>query len=125
MNNQAVTVNRPLVGAIAAMLLAAAGGLSLFGTDGTLSMWSGACLKVGMVMAALWLALPSLTRRSEFGQTSWTTLFVTIGLALIVAWKKVPLKVVLPSLVAFVFVIRILGPRRASPTAPVHPKRDF
>jgi hypothetical protein len=124
MNNQAVTVNRSLVGIIAVVLLAGWGVMSLFESEGSLAMWAGACLKVGLVMAAFWLALPSLTRNSEFGQASWMSLIVAIGVALVVARTKVPLKIILPTLVAFVFVVRILGPRRNS-QAPTHPKRNF
>lgn len=125
MSNQTVTVNRSLVGAIAIVLLAMAGVLLGLGVDGTQGMWAGACLKVGLVVAALWLALPTLTSRSDFGQASWVTVAITMAAVIVIVWKKVPLQVILPTLGAFLFAVRILGPRRSQPGPPSHPKRDF
>ncbi|HEY4262985.1 MAG TPA: hypothetical protein VGM98_22685 [Schlesneria sp.] len=115
MNQQPVTINRTLVGCIALALLLAAGILVLSGADGSQGMWAGACLKVGLVMGAFWLALPSITRHEVLGRMTWGTLIVAIALALAVGRTKVPLRVVLPVAAAFFFMIRILGPRRAPP----------
>lgn len=115
MNQQPVTINRTLVGSIALVLLIVAGVLVLTGADGSQGMWAGACLKVGLVMGAFWLALPSITRHEVLGRMTWGTLIVAIGLALAVGRTKVPLKIVLPVAAAFFFMIRILGPRRAPP----------
>jgi hypothetical protein len=115
MNSQTVTVNRALVGVIGLALLIVSGVMTLMGADGSQEMWAGACLKVGLVMAALWLALPSITRNPVLAQASWVTLVGALALALIVARTRVPLKVVIPVLVAFVIAVRILGPRRTPP----------
>ncbi|MDB5343123.1 MAG: hypothetical protein JWP89_1500 [Schlesneria sp.] len=117
MNQQPVTINRTLVGSLALVLLIAAAVLVLTGADGSQGMWAGACLKVGLVMGAFWLALPSITRHEVLGRMTWGTLIVAIALALAVGRTKVPLKVVLPVAAAFFFMIRILGPRRAPPRA--------
>ena len=115
MSQQPVTINRTLVGSIALVLLIAAGILMIAGADGSQGMWAGACLKVGLVMGAFWLALPSITRHEVLGRATWGTLIVAIALALAVGRTKVPLKVVLPVAAAFFFMIRILGPRRTPP----------
>lgn len=124
MSNQTVSINRPLVGIIALVLLLAAGLLTGFGSEGVQGLWAGACLKVGLVMGAFWLALPSITRQAEFGQASWYALLTTIGLALAVAKTRVPLSVVIPALIAAVLFLRILGPRRSA-SGSARPKRDF
>jgi ABC-type molybdate transport system permease subunit len=118
MNQQPVTVNRNLVGVIGLLLLAAAGALTVAGAEGTHEMWSGACLKVGLVMAAFWLALPSITSNPELGRASWGALLGAIAVALVVARTRVPLKIVLPVLAASVLAARILRPRRTAPTRP-------
>jgi hypothetical protein len=114
MNPQPVTVNRALVGIIGVVLLGVAGGLALTGAEGSQEMWAGACLKVGLVMSAFWLALPVITKNPELGRVSLATLVVGLAIALIVARTKVPLKVVIPVLLAFLFVIRILRPRNST-----------
>ena len=118
MNQQPVTVNRNLVGAIGLLLLVAAGVLMLVGAERTQDMWAGACLKVGLVMAAFWLALPSITSNPELGRASWAALLGGIAVALVVARTKIPLKVILPVLAAFVLAVRILRPRGAPPSRP-------
>ena len=54
--SQSVAINQKLVGTIACTMLVGAGLLWFLG--GSQNMWTGACLKVGLVMGALWLALP-------------------------------------------------------------------
>lgn len=122
MPQQPLTVNRTLVGVISVVLLATAAIFSLMDIQ---EMWAGACLKVGLVMGAFWLALPSLTRNPELGQVSLVTLLGALAVALIIGRTKIPLKIVLPTLAAFVFAIRILGPRRTPASPPRHPRRDF
>lgn len=122
MTQQPLTINRALVGVISLVLLAAAAILSLMDTQ---EMWAGACLKVGLVMGAFWLALPSFTRNSELGRVSLATLLGALAVALIIGRTRVPLKIVLPTLAAFVFAVRILGPRRTPTAPPRHPKREF
>ena len=122
MPSQPLTINRSLVGAISLVLLAAALVLSLMGTQ---EMWAGACLKVGLVMGAFWLALPSLTRNPELGRISLGTLIGALAVALIIGRTRIPLKIVLPTLGAFVLAVRVLGPRRTPATAPHRPRRDF
>lgn len=118
-----MTVNRTLVGVIALVLLLAAGGLGLWGTDKIQELWAGACLKVGLLMGTFWLALPTLTKNRELGRVSWATLLGAILIALIVARTKVSPYVLVTLLAASVLAVRILGPRRISSHS--RPKRDF
>ncbi len=53
-------LHRPTVGLVALLLLGTAGTLFLLRPEQ--QMWIGACLRIGLVMAALWLALPTLQR---------------------------------------------------------------
>ncbi len=112
MNSQPVTVNRSLVGAIALGLLAIAGLMWLLGLEGSQDIWRGACMKVGLVMGALWLALPSITRNGELGRASWTAVLGAIVVALIIAKTKVSLKIVIPVLIAAAIAVRLLRPRQ-------------
>jgi hypothetical protein len=117
MNSPApVTVNRTMVGIIGLVLLVAAGLLWGLGLEGSNPMWSGACLKVGIVMATLWLALPSLTRNEELGRASLGMIAGTIVVALLVARTKISLQVLIPAAVTMGFLIRFLRP--SSPKRP-------
>jgi hypothetical protein len=114
MKQQSVTVNRSMVGLIGLVLLVAAGVLALNGTDGMQGLWAGACLKVGLVMGAFWLAMPSFTSNPDLGRTSLAALLGAIAVALILARTRIPLNVVLPVLGAFLFFAKILRPRPPS-----------
>ena len=120
MNSQPVTVNRSWVGAIGLGLLVIAGLLWASGLEGSNDMWRGACLKVGIVMAALWLALPSITRNPELGRASLGVVVGTVAVALLVGRTKIPLSVLVPAVLGFAFVMRILRP--APPTRPPRPR---
>lgn len=115
MNQQPLTINRTLVGVIGLVLLIAAAVLGLLGTDRGQDLWAGACLKVGLVMSAFWLALPSLTRSEVLGRMTWGALIAAIAIALVVGRIKVPLSVVIPVALGFFLLIRVLGPRRMPP----------
>ena len=99
-----------MVGAIALGLFALAFGLSLLGLDGSQDMWRGAALKVGLVMGALWLALPSFTRNEELGRTSLGMVLGFLAVALLIGRTRIPLNVLVPSVLGFAFVVRVLRP---------------
>ena len=115
MTQEPVAINRNKVGVIAAVLLAVAAALTAFGTSSQQELWAGACLKVGLVMGTLWLALPALTRNPVLAKASWTTVLGMMGIALIVARARVPMQIVIPVLITFILTVRFLGPRRNSP----------
>ncbi len=114
MNSQPVTVNRSLVGAIGLGLLAVAGLIWALGLEESNGMWCGACLKVGIVMAALWLALPSITRNPELGRASLGVVVGTVAVALLLGRTRIPLTVLVPTVLGIAFVLRILKPARST-----------
>ena len=78
---------------------------------GDQNIWAGACLKVGLVMAALWLALPMMTRRGEWGRTSWPVLFCVVAFVLVLTGKRVDVRIIISMLVGFAIAIMILRPK--------------
>lgn len=96
-------LRRLFVGVVAVMLLTAA--LVLWILPGAASsqstvMWRGACGRIGAVMVALWMALPTRTRPA-----AWANLNPrSVGAVLIVALAiRFPLRLLLP--IALVLVI--------------------
>lgn len=73
-------------------------------------MWTGACLKVGLVVAALWLALPMISRRDNWGQASWLAVIGFTGLALVLIQRRVDMRLVLAILFGFLLAMKILRP---------------
>jgi hypothetical protein len=103
-----LTINRALVGTIAAVMLVGAGILWFFA--GSQDMWTGACLKVGLVMAALWLALPGISRRDHWGKASWVSVVGFVAMALILIQRRVDMRLVLAILFGFALAMRFLRP---------------
>jgi hypothetical protein len=114
MNAKPLTVNRTLVGVIALVLLVVSLVLAVTGVD-TNDIWTGACLKVGLVMGALWLALPSITSNPILGRATWASVLTVVAGAIVIAKIRIPLHTVLPVLGALLFLVRFLGPRRVPP----------
>ena len=106
-------MHRPTVGILALILLIAAAVLYLWPQLGDSNQQLlSACLRVGAVLAALWLALPQVTR-----PRSWWILGATFLTVLIVArWPKL-FWVPLVALIA----LAILRPRFGAPRSA--PKR--
>lgn len=79
--------NRVLIGVAAAGLLIGGAGIyaGLFGGDATSA---GIAVRSGLVLGALWLAMPA------FRRMTWRGTLSTAGLILAVAWKPVFLWVV-------------------------------
>jgi drug/metabolite transporter (DMT)-like permease len=91
------TVNRPLVGSLALGLLGFALVLSIW--PGMISGPAGATLcgvaaRVGIVMAALWLALPSRGRPAAWANLSTTSL-ASAAMA-VMAIFRVPFRIMIP-----------------------------
>ena len=110
MKSKPVTVNRALVGAIGGGLLLMAGLLWALGLEGSQDAWRGACMKVGIVMCALWLALPSMTSQHELGRISAGTLGAGLAVAVLVARTKISLSVLGPAVLSVAYLMRVLGP---------------
>ena len=105
----ALTLNRALIGTIAATLLLGAGILWYF--VGQQNIWTGACLKVGLVMAAFWLALPMISRRAQWGEISPGGVIGLVALALVLTGKRVDTRIVIPLLAGAAIMMVILRPR--------------
>ena len=109
-----LTVNRALVGGIAIVMLGGAG--ILWFAAGSQNIWTGACLKVGLVMAAFWLALPAFPKHGNWGQVSWSAVVGFMALALVLTGKRVDLRIVIPMLVGVVITVLVLRPKSKTRT---------
>ena len=110
--SQNITINRALVGILASLMLVGAGVLWIFA--GSQNMWTGACLKVGLVMGALWLALPTISRRGNLGQASLGAIVGFMAMILILTGKRVDFRIVLPMLIGAGITIMVLRPKSKS-----------
>ena len=77
-----IPINRPLVGIIALVCLVAAIGLRIgYSGDTNKELWVTAFGRAGLVMSALWIALPSGQRKAAWANVSPMTL-LGLGLAI-------------------------------------------
>ncbi|WP_437202690.1 hypothetical protein [Planctomicrobium sp. SH664] len=108
-----VEFNRLLVGLLALAALAGAVLFALFG-DAQNDFWCGSLMRVGLVLGAFWLALPTRGRAAAWAKISpWWIVGIAAALFFVVrnprAW--IPLAVASVSVLS---VLRLLsgGPRR-------------
>ncbi len=72
-------------------------------------MWRGAFTRVGLLMSAFWLALPTSGREAAWANVTPSTFF---GILLaIVALVRLPLKIVVPLGVLLAIIGAVLRPR--------------
>ncbi|NOX53828.1 MAG: hypothetical protein GXP27_05205 [Planctomycetes bacterium] len=128
MTQKTIGVNRTLVGVIALGCLVAAGVLLIFSQsiDTRARLWGAAFLRVGLLMGAFWIALPSRHREAAYANISWKTL---LGLILaVLAVARYP-RTVFPILVVVAIIGFFLRPRnpqrgpRAARNRPKQPTR--
>jgi hypothetical protein len=113
MSDGKITINRTLVGVLAIGCLTAAVAIWIFAptTEGedNWEMWRGAFTRVGLLMSAFWLALPTSGREAAWANVTPSTFF---GILLaIVALVRLPLKIVVPVGVLLAIVGAVLRPR--------------
>lgn len=116
MSHEKVTINRTLVGILTLACFLAA--LAIYLThphDESWNLWLAGFIRVGLLMSAFWLALPTQNRDAAWADVSWTT-FAGVLLVLIVL-IRMPLRIVLPLLVILAVIGVFLRPRRKR-----HPK---
>lgn len=116
MSSPAVPVNRTLVGVLAAGC-GVLGALSwvLSGAN-TGNLWPGAFLRVGTVLGAFWLALPSRNREAAWARVPiWQVLGVMLALLVIVR-LRVPFRFLIPA--GLIFGVAWLLLRRRPPKRP-------
>ena len=107
-------MHRPTVGIIALLLLAAAGAVHFFSPDRQALL--AACLRVGMVMAVLWLALPDAKK-----PVNWAVMGPLLGLVVAFFLLPKPLKIALVLLSPFLLALlwpQIRGFRQGSRETP-------
>ncbi|MBW3541680.1 MAG: hypothetical protein KY476_15535 [Planctomycetes bacterium] len=120
MSARTFRVNRPLTGVISLVLLGAwvvlwvvrgdpgdatgAAGEN----DSTVRMWQGACLRVGLLMGALWLALPSKNREAAWANFSLPMLALFVGIVVAVAMRP---RIAIPLLIVLGLAALIIRPR--------------
>ena len=110
-----IPVNRSLVGFLGLTCLVAAGVIRLVSPDDQL--WIGGCIRVGLVVCAFWLALPSRHRDAAWANVSLPTVFgIVVGL---LALTRIPMKIVVPIFIFVAVLIVVLRPR--SKTRPNRP----
>ncbi len=112
MEEKSRKISRPMVGAIALALLGGGLVLSLVPTSAAepqWELWRGACVRVGLVMAALWLALPSIQSDNPFVRTMGMVVVAIILLGVFL--KRVPLRYIIPGALAVLVLSVILRPR--------------
>lgn len=106
MTDHRVPVNRLLVGLIALACLGAAAVIGL--VDTWENLWCAAFVRVGLLMGAFWLALPTKHREAAWANLSPYTLLTALLAVFVVArWKSA-----LPIVVAVGVLALILRPRR-------------
>jgi uncharacterized protein (DUF983 family) len=79
--------------------------------SGNVGVWPGSFLRVGLILGAFWLALPTRTREAAWARISlWHLIGVLVAL-LVVVRIKAPLRVLLPGVLALAAAIYVLRPR--------------
>ncbi|MBI1345122.1 hypothetical protein GC163_02420 [bacterium] len=111
MTNTEIPVNRTLVGCLAVGCLVIGGLLEWLVANDAAGLWTGAFVRVGVVLAALWLALPSRTREAAWARVPlWKVLGTAVGLLLIIR-SRIPFQLLIPAGILFGIIWIVLRPR--------------
>jgi hypothetical protein len=110
MAQQRIPINRSAVGWIALGCLAAAVGLEPWvGESSGLSLWQSALGRVGIVMGALWLALPG--RNQDAPWLSLSPKSIAGLLIALIFTIRVPPRVLIPGAIFLGVIVVLLRPR--------------
>ena len=113
-------MNRTLLGLCSLVLLMLAGVTRASGAnDSTRMSFAAGCLRVGLVLGAMWLALPQI-QRILAKTPRWLLVALAIGLVVIVV-RPILALVVIPALIA----LWVLGPRLATKADPTLLRRRY
>lgn len=111
MSDEKIPVNRTAIGVLAGLMLFAAAVMWAMGaTQGSAGMWQAGCVRVGLVLTAIWIAMPTRNREAAWAHISVGTL-LGIGVALF-ALMRLPLRIVLPAFVLVATIGIFLRPRQ-------------
>lgn len=110
MSETNIPVNRTLVGILALACFAAALAiLAIYGVEGeSWYLWLSGFVRVGLLLSAFWLALPTRHREAAWANLTPMTL---IGMVLAVAAVALRPKVLIPLLILLAVLGLILRPR--------------
>jgi hypothetical protein len=124
MEDPNAAVRRLLVGITAVVLLSTAALLWIWpgpSTSGPTVMWRGACGRVGTVMAALWLAMPTRTRPAAWANLNPRSV---AAVAICLLAIRFPLRFLVPAAGVLLFLGVFLRPKnRARPPRPAEIER--
>jgi hypothetical protein len=105
MTDHRVPVNRTLVGLIALACLGAAATIGI--VDTWENLWCAAFVRVGLLMGAFWLALPSRHRQAAWANVSPYTIVAALAAVFVVArWRSA-----LPIVIVVGILAVVLRPR--------------
>jgi len=90
-------MHRPTVGIIALVLLLLAAVAPVIGGE-QVDAWQWACLKIGILMAALWLALPGL----KGVRPIWIILCLALGVVVLVIVPRHPFQFAILAVVVLI-----------------------
>ncbi len=111
MSSGLIPVNRLSIGLIAASCFALAAGIH-FGIGGSgAELWGGSLSRVGVVMCAVWLAMPTLARDTANMRVSWQTGLGVLLAILMVVRTRAPLKFLIPAAIFVVGTYLVLRPK--------------
>lgn len=110
MSDNKVAVSRPMVGVLALACLVIAALIWTMAPDSQeTQLWLAGFIRVGLVMSALWIALPTRDREAAWANVSRSTL---IGMVLaMLALLRLPFRIVLPLFITVAVIGYTLRPR--------------
>ena len=109
MSQGKIAINRTLVGVLALVCLAAAAGIWRFApSEDNWKLWQGAFTRVGLLMSAFWIALPSGDREAAWANVTPLTF---AGIILAVAGVAARPKIAVPVLIVLTVIGFLVRPR--------------
>ncbi len=111
MSSGLIPVNRWSIGLIAASCFALAGIVHVTLDGSAAELWEGSLSRVGVVMCAVWLALPSRGGEAAWARISWQTLAGVLLALVMIVRTRVPLKFLIPAALFSAGVYFVLRPR--------------
>jgi hypothetical protein len=109
-------MHRPTVGLIALLLLALSGVVPLFSSE---SAWHPACLRVGLLMGAFWLAMPAL----QGVRPIWVSLGLAVAIVGLIVATKHPFQTALLAMIVLLLGYLSISQRRRPTGKTASPSR--